>query len=155
MRRLVDEEHGRRHQERPGKRQTLLHPVGVLADALLGDALQTDVREHGTCASQRLPTPQAVEASEEDEILERRDPEVERSVAGRRESDPLAEGTSAGTRIEPRNLHRSFARGQQPGQDPDERRLAGAVRAEQRVDLAAADRDRDVVQHRALRDSDA
>ena len=147
VRRLVDQQDDGGHQQRPSDRKPLLHPVGVFADALSGGPFETDVREHGERALHSLPTPHPVQAREEDEVLETRDPEVERAVPRRREPDALPEGPAPGPGFETGDLYGSFGRSQQPREDPDQRRLSGAVRPEQRVDLALVDRNGDVVQH--------
>jgi hypothetical protein len=79
-----------------------------------------------------------VHAGEEHEVLEAADAQVERAVAGRHEPRPARDVDRAGRRLG------------EAGQNPQQRRLAGAVGPEQRVDLAVADLHADAAQHLAL-----
>ena len=70
MRRLVDQQHGRRREQGPCHREPLLHAVRVGADRAPRSVGEADVVEQllGPCA--RLTVAHAVQAGEEGEVLE-------------------------------------------------------------------------------------
>src|SRR5690606_22479114 len=61
------------------------------------------------------------------------------------ERDASLEGRAAAPRVESRDLGAAAGGVEEPGQDLDRRRLAGAVRAEEAHDLAGLDAERDVL----------
>ena len=117
-------------------------PIGRSAD--LG---QPDLLQHLAGAGERGAAAQAVQAGEEDEVLGAGDAQVERAVAGRDEADAPARRAAALGGAE--HAHAPFGRVDEPGEHPQQRGLAGAVRAEQRVHLAGACGEVDARQRRS------
>src|SRR5262249_19474998 len=95
-----------------------------------------------------LPVPlaaQAVGRREEVEVLEGGQVLVERELLGH-VADPAPDLLAAPADVEAVDRRVPLGRREQPAEDPDERRLAGAVGAEQAVDLAAGHRQRHLVE---------
>ena len=146
MRRLVHEEDGGIGDERTGDREALLHPVGVLPDGALGCVGETDMAEQLGRALEGGAAAKAVQSAEEGEVLEPGDAEVERAVAARDEADEPARLAVAPLDLLAEHAHGARARAHEAGEEPQERRLPGAVRAEERLDLAWANREGDAVE---------
>ena len=92
----------------------------------------------------RLLAVEAVEAGREQEVLHRAELLEERRV----DRDPVDEplhGELVALDVEAEDLDPALVEGQQPGDEADEGRLAGAVGAQDPVDLAALQAERDVV----------
>ena len=136
---LVHQQHRRIEQQCAGNRQPLLHAVRVRVDAAAGGLFQPDVGQPGLRPTPRLTARQAVQAAEEDEILDARDPQVEGTVAGGHESDPPPGLERIGRDVDACHVRGAAAGGDQAGEDPKQGRLAGAVRAQQRANAAGVD----------------
>ena len=85
---LVHQQHLRAHEHRARHRQTLLHPVRAPSDGPIGHFGEPDQVQHLPRAPAGLAELQTVQTSEEDQVLQVADPQVEGSVAGRDEADP-------------------------------------------------------------------
>jgi hypothetical protein len=134
VRGLVDEQDGRRGEQRAGDREALLHAVRPAADRAARRLGEADVLQHLAGARDGGALAHAVQAREEDEVLETGDAQVERAVAGRDETDAAASGAAAAVGAE--DADAAAARVDEPAQHAQQRGLAGAVGAEQGVDLA-------------------
>ncbi len=88
--------------------------------------------------------PQAVGAGEKIEVLAHAEIAVERELL-RHVAEPAARGRWRAVEVEAVDARRAGGRPQQPAHHLEGGRFAGAVRAEQAEDLAALDRERDVV----------
>ena len=91
-----------------------------------------------------------MEACEEDEILEPGNPQVEAAVAGGDKADHPPHPLRRVGRVHGHDRDVARGRCQEAGERPDQGRLAGAVRPEERVDLAGRDAERDVAQGEVL-----
>jgi hypothetical protein len=76
-----------------------------------------------------------MKAPEEHEVLEAGETKVERPVSGRDEADRGAKGSVA--HVEAQYVNGAGARRDEAAEDPEQRGLAGPVRAEQGMNLAA------------------
>ena len=97
-------------------------------------------------AAGRRPAPEPLEPAEEDEILQAREPQVERAIARRHRPDAGTERPPAARRVATGHADVAAVGLDEPGQDTEECRLAGAVRSQERMDLAAADDEGDPVE---------
>ena len=156
--RLVEQQDRRLHRERARDQRTLplaarqrVQPAVLPAAALgrghrgIDDALVLGVR-HGEQAEPR-------QAAEVHGLAHR---EVAAGLALLRQPRDALRALARRPRVEPPAVQRDLpgARRQQPGQRAQQRRLAGAVRADDRGP-ARADVERQVVQHRVLAERDA
>ena len=144
-RRLVEEEHPRLVDERRGEVEPPAHPARVGADAAVG-GLRRGRRARAArrrAARPRAPTGRA--ASPAARISSR--PVISGSSAASWRATPIARRTSAAssTTSWPATRGAAAGRAQQRGQHPHRGRLAGAVRAEEGVDLALGDLEVDAV----------
>ncbi len=144
-RRLVEHQQLGVAQERKPDAEPLSHPLAVLLHALVGRVRQADrvqdvvdpvdaradIRPPASRASERLEVATAREVGPERRLLDERAYALERSVAG----------GHAGTK----DLDRSPGRVDQAEGHPDRRGLARTVRAEEAVELAALDREIELV----------
>ena len=142
--RLVEEEHLGMHDQRAREADALLHPAGQL----LGERFLVARRGR----SGRSPVRRARVARQPRDWWP--------AVPARRCRAPSARETtqSSGTRSatcgfgsverHATNQHATFGRRHEPGQDSEQRRFARTRRPEQRDELAVAELDVDVVQHR-------
>ncbi len=140
---LVEEQHARPLRE--GARQGDTPPLTAaqLVDAALGEIRQVapgdrildDVAILGALLQPRALVRRSAHG---DDVAH---PEAERhALALRQERDHAGELASAGVaHLSARHPHLPLARLEQPGSEPQERRLASAVRAENRRDLAGVD----------------
>ena len=136
--RLVEEEHAGLVDERGGEVEPALHPARVGADAAVGGLRQPDPAEQRVGAPVALGAVEAVEGRlQPDQLL----PVISGSSAASWSATPIAERTAAGSLddVVAGDPGAAAGRPQQRGQHPHRGRLAGAVRAEERVDLALGD----------------
>ena len=99
--------------------------------------------------------PGAVQAGHRAEVLEvpaGGQPIVEASVVGAAQDDFAPDGERRGSRIDPVDANRPAVGDDEAGHDPQDRALAGTVRADDPEQLAAAHAERDVVQGNAALD---
>src|ERR1700732_277577 len=94
--------------------------------------------------SPRLPVVDAMDGGEEGDVLVDREIAVEREALGQ-VADPAAEVDASRDGVEAAGAHGAAVRRQQPEDDPQGGRLAGAVRADQAEHLAARHPEGDVV----------
>ena len=127
------------------ERQPLLHPVRVRVHRPLRGLRQADgVQELGGALA-RGAAAQAVQAGEEDEVLEAGQAQVERAVAGGHHPDQLAQLAGAsGAAVE--HVGRAALGSTSPDRIRIRRRLPGAVGTEKRMDLAGLDLEADAAQ---------
>ena len=136
-RRFVEEEKVRARQERRDERELLLHAAGEGAGEAGPESIEPDAGKKVLRARRGLVRRNGVEAGPERQVLVHREILVEREALGHEsEGDVVAVG-AAGRGLE------------QAGDDPEERRLAGAVGPDEREQLAARDREVDAAQRPA------
>ncbi len=144
---FVDQQEGRVHQEGPGDGEPFLHPVRVAAHAVPGCLLEADVPEASPCPPGRVGSSKAMEASKEDQVLEARDAEVERTVTRGNQAHQLTKphgrqplpGDPLDPQVTTVGIH-------QAAQDPKESGLTSAVRTEEGMNLSGTDLERDLEQ---------
>ena len=144
-RRLIEEQHGRARNERRGQVEPAAHATGIglrraarrIEEFETVEQLPATLLRHGA----RL----AVQAPDHREVLEPREVLVDGGILTR-EPDPLAEPRSIAHDIEPVHLGATGVRLQERRENPDDRRLAGAVRAEQAEDGAVGDFEVDAIE---------
>jgi hypothetical protein len=141
VRRLVEDQQLRVLQQRRGHAEPLPHAEGVRAHAVAGAVGQAGVAQHDAHAL----LGDAGEAGEHAQVVAAREVGVEGRALDDR-AEPRQPVRGAGRRAEDGRL--AGRRADQPEQHPQRRRLAGAVRAEQAVDLAAAHPQRQVLDRR-------
>ena len=144
-RRLVQQQQRRARQDRPGDRDLLLHAPAHLLDRpahpLLADAEPGhDLDRLAACLAGVEP----VEAGREREVLGRRELLEEGGVDADPIDQPLDRHLLA-DQVVAEDLDPALVERQQAADETDEGGLAAAVGAEQAVDLAPLDPDRDVV----------
>ena len=137
-RRLVEEEERRARQERRDERELLLHAARERAGEARAEAVEADAAEEVPRARGALGGRHGVEPGPQREVLVDGEVLVEREAlrdeAERRR--PSRDGAAGRRREEARD-------------DPEERRLAGAVGPDEGEHLAARDREVDPAQRRA------
>src|SRR6185503_6954352 len=120
----------------------LTHPARVVADrSLEGPGRELEPVEE-LRSPRRRPAGQLPEVVEQPLPAER---VVQRDPAGQ-VPDPAPDRDTVAHDVEPQHLARAGGRVEEAEQEPDRRRLAGAVRAEECEDLALANRDRQVLE---------
>ena len=155
-RRLVEQEQHRRGEERPRERDLLLHAAREVLHRLAApvrgeaDALE-DLRDLGLAC---LPRRHPVEPRRVREVLLGRHL-LEEARLDRDAVDEPAHGARLLERVVPEDARLAAVVQEQRRQQPDERRLARAVLAEDRDALAALDRERDVLDRDAAARADA
>src|ERR1051325_4760972 len=143
--RLVEEDDARAVHERGGEREALLPSAGERAGEAV--AVRADVREvdRPLDALAALGAFQPVDGAEELEVLEHGEVAVERERL-RDVADVAAHLLAFLFDVEAVDAGVAGGGDEEAAEDADERRLAGAVRAEEAEDLAARDLQRDVVE---------
>jgi hypothetical protein len=142
---LVEEDHGRAGDERGGQVQAAAHASGVGLDRSVGGVQQVEALEEVRGSRLRLALGQVVEASDHDEVLGARQVLVDRRVlAG--EADPRPQRSRVVDHVETGDPGATAVGREERGQDPDRRRLAGAIRAQQAEHGAGLDRQVDPAQ---------
>ena len=143
---LVEDQQARAAQQRGGDAQALAHPVGVAAHAVLRPRGQLDDLEH---LVDPLPRAATVERGEQFEVLASRQVGVE----ARRLHEPrdaLQRARAVAHRVAPEQLDGALRRHDQAERHAQRGRLAGAVGAEEPVDVAGVDVQVDVVDREDL-----
>ena len=133
-RRLVEQEEFRFVQGRGAEREPLALPAGERACTLLCDGLEVVVPQPVGDALAARRAVEAVHAAHELEVLEHRQVVPEREALGHVAHLPAHDLGFARHRMA-EHRHRAARRHQEPAEHADRRRLAGAVRAEEAVDL--------------------
>ena len=142
---LVEEQDGRLGDERRGEVEPAPHPAGVGLDGTARRVDQVEALEQRLAARPCLAARHAVEPADHRQVLEPRQVLVDgRVLAG--ESDLLAQLGRVADHVEAGDGSRSAVRLEQRGENPHERRLAGAVGAEQPEHGPARDVEIDVAQ---------
>jgi hypothetical protein len=141
--RLVEEDHVGVVQQRLGDPQPLLHALGVGADLGVPPPLQADHLQHLLAAGLPLPAPQAEQLPVEVQEAGAGVVVGEAVVLGE-VADLLPDADRAGGLVEQVGVAVGLLGDAE--QDLDERRLAGAVLAEEAVDLALLDGERHALQ---------
>ena len=134
-RRLVEEEEVGPRQERRDERELLLHPARERAREAAADAREPHPRKKGGRALARLAVRDRVHPRPEEEVLVDREVLVEREALRHHAERPaLLDGDRAARRRE------------EAGDAAEERRLSGAVGADQGEELPARDGEVDAVE---------
>ena len=136
--RLVDEHGARPVQKRGGHDQTLLHAVREALDELVLPARELEHLEHLVHALGHAVAVHAVEPAVKAQELPRRELLVDERPIGNEPERGLG-GLGAGRQIVAVDEHAAGRRPQQPGDHPDGRRLSGAVRSQETVNLTRLD----------------
>ena len=126
--RLVEHEQRRVVEQRAAQRQPLRHAARVGRDAVAARVPETEPLEQHPAPL--APLGHAIEAAEEVEVLERRELAVEQRLVAE-----VAEVAALGV-----DRQRAFCRRSEPGDEPEERRLARAVRPGDEQEAARAGR---------------
>ena len=131
-------------QEPDADVEAALHPARVRLRLIIGTLGETDDLQDLLRACARLFGREPVQPREEGEILVRGEVGVDRQFLRDEADRRLRRDTAGGQALAG---HERFAgiRLEQPGDDRDGRRLAGAVRSEQPVTLAGRDLEADTV----------
>src|SRR6185436_20942474 len=135
---LVEEEHARLVHDGRAERDALLPAAGQAARDLLVPALEPRERQHPADLLLALAVRNSVDAGEELEVLPHGQVVVEGEPLGH-VADALADVLRAEVAALARQPDLAAAGIEQAAQHLDGGRLAGAVRAEQAVDLAVPD----------------
>ena len=147
--RLVEEQHRRLCDERGGEVEAAAHPARVGLGRSSAGVDEVEALEQLAAAGLGVPAAGAVEPSDHRQVLEAGEVFVDRRVlAG--EPDPLAQRGSVVAHVEAEHARAAGVGLQQRGEDAHERRLAGAVRAQQPHDLALPDGQVDAVERAHL-----
>ena len=147
--RLVEEEHARFVDERGGEVEAALHAAGVGADAAVGGGGQVDPFEQGVGAPAALGGGDALQGRLQPDQLAAGHQRVERRFL-QGDADRGAHRPRLGDHVVAGDGGAAAGRQQQRRQHPHRGRLAGAVGAEEAVDLALLDRDVDALHGKHL-----
>jgi hypothetical protein len=143
-RRLVEEQHARLVDERRGEVEPAPHPARVRTDPTVGGRDEVDAPEQRVGAALALGTRQPVERRLELDQLAPGHQRVERCLL-ESDADRLSHLARLGDDVVAGDPGAAAGRAKQRRQHPHGRRLAGAVRPEERVDLARCDLEVDAV----------
>ena len=133
--RLVEEQHPRTANQAGADVEAAAHPARVGLDELIGRIGQREALEHVLSAAATLGLAQLVEEPDELEVLSSGEQLVNGGeLSG--EADQRAQSRGVRDHVAAGHRGASAVRSQQRRQDAHERRLARAVRAEQREHLA-------------------
>ena len=138
---LVEQQQLRLAQQRRGDAEPLPHAVRVPADAILGAVAQLDHLEHLLDARARVA---AVEIGEQPQVLPAREVRVEPRPLDEA-GDAVERSRADVERVAAEEASVSLGRPDQSEQHAQRRRLPRAVRPEVAEDVAALDRQVDVV----------
>ncbi len=136
-RRLVEEEERGARQERGDERELLLHAARERAREPRAEPVEADAGEKVPRARRGLGGRHGVEAGAQRQVLVDREVLVEREALRDEAERHVVPDEAAGRRLE------------EARDDPEERRLAGAVRPDEREQLAARDLEIEAAQRRA------
>ena len=149
-RRLVEREQRGLGGERLGDQRPLLHPAGERPQRRIRPILEPDGLDRArdgiaVGAPQRPPDARRGEPPGGDDLPHRHRRLAEEPRPLWQVADAAAAATLAGRLAE--HAHRARARALEPEHEPEQRRLAAAVRAGDRNELARRDRERDILEH--------
>ena len=136
---LVEEDDRRIVEQGPGDRELLLHALAERAGDVVAPLPE---REQAQVAFDALGAGggvEVVQATEELEVVARRQLVVEARRLGQ-DADPRPDSVRLLADVEALDRRRALARGDERGEHPDRRRLAGPVGSQQAQDLAPRDR---------------
>ena len=140
--RLVEQEQGRRGEQRPGERHLLLHPAREVLHRLAAPlGREADARQDHRDLPPGLGVGEAVEPRRVGEVLLGAHP-LEEARLDRDAVDEPPHRARAGAGVVAEDPCRAAVGEEQGREQPDERRLARAVPAEDGDALAAGDRER-------------
>ena len=139
--RLVEDQQLRVGEQAARDAEALAHPHRVRLDAVVRAVGQADALERGVDARERLA---AARRGDDAEVLASREVAVEARLLDDRADARERLGAPLGHR-QPAQAHRAAVRAREAEQDSDERRLAGAVRAEVAERDAARDAEVDAL----------
>jgi hypothetical protein len=131
-------------QHRAGQRQALLPAAGQLACQKLFLALEGGHAERPGLALGQRRAAQAVDATEEAQVLAHAEVVVQAEALAH-VADPALHGLGVARDVDAQDVGAAARRRQQTAQHPDRRRLARAVGPEEAEDLAFFDRERNPV----------
>jgi hypothetical protein len=140
--RLVQEDDGRLVEDGARDREPLLHALGEADDRLVAAVPETDLLERGSDPPAPPGGGHPVQAGVEVEVLDGRQALIQAGRLGE-QADARAELVGVDADLGPLDPRPPLAGPDQAGQQPDRRRLAGAVRAEEAEHLAAPHLDRE------------
>jgi hypothetical protein len=141
--RLVEQQHRGLHGEGPGERHALTLPARQLRGQAIGEGLQVhEAQQLAHPLADLLLRPVADLHAERDVARDRQ--VLERRVVLEHEADVALLRRQLGG-VDAFDLHGSLVGELEAGDDPQQRRLAAAARAQQRGQLAVGDRQRHVV----------
>ena len=147
--RLVEDDHARVVHQRAGERHLLAHPLGEALAALVGVAAEFEPVEQLMGARLGGVGVDAPQPGDEGEIFERRELVVDHRLVRDPRHHPLGRDR-IGERIDAEDRNRAGIGPQQPDHHFQGRGLAGAVGAEQRIELARAHAQVEVLDHRPV-----
>jgi sulfane dehydrogenase subunit SoxC len=142
--RLVEEQDARTMDERHGEIEATLHAAGVAAHLAIGRVAQADTLEQLHRAWRALGARERLEGSLEQKMLAAGEQRIERRLLQRGPDVAAHRGTFLDDVVAAHSC-RPGGRGQERSEHKDRRRLAGAVRTEEAVDLACPDMQIDAV----------
>jgi hypothetical protein len=142
--RLVEEQKSWLVDEREREVEPALHPARVAADLAVGRLGEPDAGDQAVAAALALVAGQPVHPGLEAHVLARRQERVERRLL-EGDADRIADGGALLDDVVAGDPRRAGGRREEGGQHVDGGRLAGAVRAEEAVDLTGSDREIDPV----------
>ena len=142
--RLVEEEDPRPVHERERQVQPALHAARVAADLAVGRVGEADALDQRVAARAALGLGHALQRGLELHVLAPGQQRVQRGLL-QRGADRRADGRALAHDVVPRDPRRARGGRQQGGEDQDRGRLAGAVGAQEAVDLARLDAQVDAV----------
>ena len=143
--RLVHQQQRRVERERAGDRDPLLHPAGELPWVVVLEALELDQLEQLPYARRTLLAAPLQQLERQRDVLRDRAPVVEHRLLEDDSVVVVEPGAVSGLAVD---LDDALARLDQVADDPQERRLAAAGRADQRDELPRADLEIDLGQRR-------
>jgi hypothetical protein len=118
--------------------KTALHPAGEGVHGVPGAIAQPHQVQHGGDAFLEGCSPQAVDAAEEGQVVPGAEGGIEGQLLGD-EADERSDPIRFSPQIISADENLPFVRGEQGGQDGDQRRLSGPVRPQQAEDLSFPD----------------
>jgi hypothetical protein len=149
-RRLVEQQQHRRREERPRERNLLLHPAREVLHRLAAPVdREADLRQDRGDLDAGLARPHAVVPSRVVQVLASRHL-LEEAGLDRDAVDELPNRPRIREDVVPEHLGAAAVVEEQGREQPDQRRLAGAVLAQDRDALSALHRERDALERRPL-----
>ena len=148
--RLVEDDHARVVHQRAGERHLLAHALGESLATFVDVAAEIEPVQQLERARLGDVGIDAPEPGHEGEVFERRELVVDHRLVRNPRHHPLG-GDRIGQGIDPEDRNRAAIRPQQPDHHLQCRGLAGAVGTEQRIELAGAHAQVEVLDHRPVK----